>query len=654
MKVPSIIHVDFETRSPVDIKRSGVYPYSSHPDADILCMAWHTSDADPGDTSIWRRGEPFPEFLRWALEKGALLASWNAQFERLLWNRIAVPKYGFPAVKPEQWRCVLASSSYAGFPMSLGAAARYFGADEQKDPFGATLIRKLCYPSGQDESGAPIWNNDPELLSRLEDYCMQDVRTESSLHALLPRLPNTEVAVYHLDQRINDAGVRVDWQLVGYLKSLAEMAVREANNEMKRLTDGAVDSVSQVQRLKKWLISKGHEVMDCSAGTVNKLLQTDNLPSDVRRVLQIRDDSGYSSIAKLNAMQEYRDVDDRIHGLLQYHGAATGRWSGRGPQFQNLPRPSLDTEKTFWLLTDLAEKNVNPETGVKMLHLITPPLEAISRSLRRCLIPGDGNVFYGGDFSSVEARMLAWLSGNSDMVEAFRNGEDVYVQMASRIYGVPAEQVTKDQRFVGKVAVLGLGYGMGANKFYDRTQQEGMNLSFDDACKVVDIYRSVNHKAVEFWHSLQKSAHKAVKDGTAVVMNHPVWLYWECVGSWLTLALPSGRRLWYRNPRIVENDLIVDGYKTSIKQVTEVRLYGGLLAENVVQALCRDLLVNSLMGLERSGFSPVLSVHDEVLCEAPKSKDGVEEFRSILSTPPEWAKDFPLAAEVWSDTRYVK
>lgn len=651
-----MIHADFETRSDVDLAGSGVYVYSSGKNTDVLMLAWY--DQSTGEVKLWKRGDHLPADLFAMVRRGEKIAAWNAQFERVIWNRIAV-RYGFPEVPIENWHCVLAQASYAGFPMSLAKAADFFYAAERKDIAGSELMKRMSRPAGWSD-GRPQWYEDPLSMERLGEYCIQDVRTEMALASLLPRLPDHEVRVYQLDQRINDRGVRADWPLVSFLRDVAIYVQDEVNATIEKLTDGAVDSITKVAKLAKWFRDRGTDLRSCSANDLRELLSRDDVPNDVRKVAQLRVESARSSVAKLDAMLAYRDpVDDRMHGLLQYHGAATGRWAGRGPQPQNLPRVTMpEFKQVFSMVTDACEKGLNPSTAAKLFSLVAPPLEVVSQSLRRCIIPGNGNVFYGGDYAGVEARMLAWLANQTDLVEKFRNGVDVYVDMASRIYGVPGDQVTKEQRRVGKIAILGLGYGMGWSKFQDTAKKAGVHLTDEESETTVRIYRGVHYSITDFWRQINRTAVQAVQTGYAQVIDYPVEISWETVGDWLTLELPSGRRLWYYRPRLEEGiygyDVVVQAYSSVTKGVQEVRLYGGLLTENVVQALCRDLLVHSLLELEKAGFQPVLSIHDEVLCEAPPSEDGILDFEWTLSRKPDWAERFPLKTEIWSASRYEK
>ncbi len=668
-----MIYIDFETRSTVDLKRSGVYPYAAHRDTDIWCMAWAV---DGGEPRLWRAGDPPPAELLARIAAGERLCAWNAQFERLMWDRVAVPRYGFPRVPVEQWECSLARSAACGLAASLGTVAAALGTPQQKDMAGYRLMLQMCKPQAVVD-GAPQWWDDEAKVRALGEYCLQDVRAEQTLHHLLPPLPVQERDVYLFDQRINDRGVNVNWELVSGLQVLAERARVDTNKRVAELTGGAVTSITQTAALTEWLKSRGVDVESISAPVLERALLAE-LPDDVYDLIRLRLETGCSSIAKLQAMLDYRDpTDDRMHGLLQYHGAATGRWAGRGPQPQNLPRVTTREADfvatiTEWLLVTPPKPSHMPlwrpwcrprpilDEAYQKLCLWGPPLRNIAQMLRRCIIARAGAVLYGGDFASVEARMTAFLAGHSDLVDAFRAGRDVYVDMASHIYGVSPDQVTKSMRHIGKIAILGLGYGMGAPKFRATAWKYGIEVSEEESRRAVNTYRNVHYPHVALWKSLQGAAIRAVRDH---VLSAARGLYlpvaFSVEGQWLLAHLPSGRCLRYLNPRLVENeydgvDLMVDSYSSMTKTMEPVKLYGGLLTENVVQALCRDLLVHSMWSVERQGFPVILTIHDEILSEAPPSKDGVEEFKRAMSAVPEWAAGFPLVVEAWSAKSYEK
>lgn len=650
-----MIHIDFETRSPVSLPDCGVYVYASHPQTDIWCMAWATDDAP--EPQLWRPGEPFPAELRARLERGEKLAAWNAQFERIVWNRVAVPRYGFPVVPLDQWECIMARAAQCGLPLHLADVAAALGSPQQKDAEGARLMRRLCQPCSIRPDGTCEWRGTADELAALYRYCQQDVRTEMALSRLLPPLPPDEQRVYQLDQAINDRGFAVDWELVGALVSLSHYAIGRYNERIVQLTSGEVLAVTQTAALKKWLRNRGVGLDSVAAAVLDAKLRDEDWPEDVREVLVLRREGARSSIAKLEALMNYRDVDDRVHGTLQYHGAATGRWAGRGPQPQNFPRSGLGNpggwaEQFQWMLD-----HYGLDVAWSYLNLIHPPLTTISWLLRPCIIAPEGRRLYGGDFASVEARMVAYLAGANEVVEAFRSGKDVYVQMASKIFGVTPDRVTKQQRQVGKIAVLGLGYGMGAARFQAFAAQNGVLMTADEAERIVRLYRDINTPIVELWRSLQRAAILAVRRPGEIITAEaakPVRFFFT--SPWLWMILPSGRRLWYFEPRLEETEagviLVHSGWSSQLRQMVTTRLYGGLLAENLVQAVCRDLLVNAMRNIET--VAPVvLTVHDEILAEGDPDLD-MREFSEAFRTRPEWADDFPLGVETWTDSRYVK
>lgn len=651
-----MIHVDFETRSTVNLPETGVWPYAAHPDTGIWCMAFAIGDEEP---QVWHEGEPFPERLRERIAAGETLASWNAQFERVIWDRVAVPRYGFPPVKLDQWECIMARAARLGFPLHLADAAKFLGLPEQKDLHGAALMRKMCRPRVVVD-GRPVWWDHEEYRKALAAYCAQDVRTERELAHRLPALPEEERRIFLLDARINDRGVGVDWELVDALLVIADLAAADANDKLVQITEGQVTSIHQVAALTNWLRERGVPIDSLAAQNLDTALRLD-WPDDVYEVMKLRREAARTSTAKLEAMKSYRDpVDDRMHGLLQYHGAATGRWSGRGPQPQNFPRPLSDYPYVMaWRMLDVTLKHESIVDAYRRINTFVPPLKFVAHTLRKCLIPHRDKRLYIGDYSAIEARVLAWIAGHHELVQAFARGEDIYVDMASRIYGVPKDAVTKGMRQIGKIAILGLGYGMGAKKFAETAAKAGVDMPVDEAARVVDVYRNTHAPIPHLWWELERAAVEAVrKPGQWVEVRadggpRVAFLYDQ---TWLLMELPSGRCLHYYLPSIEQVNgrpqLSYLAWSNILRGPEQVRLYGGLLAENLVQATARDLLVHSMFTLEREGFEIVLTVHDEIVAENCPGQ--LEAFRSGFASLPYWAHGLPIAVEVMEAERYEK
>lgn len=645
---PMTVSVDFETRSTIDLRRTGVYKYAQDKNTDVWCMAYAFDDEDP---LVWTPGQPIDQKLVDHIESKGELRAWNANFERTIWNEILVTRYGWPKTTVEQWVCTASEARAMALPGSLEMAAQVLGVQQQKDKEGANLMLRMARPRRFDESGAPIWWDVPERVNRLIEYCQQDVRTEVAIAKAIRRLTSFETEVFNLDQTINDRGVKLDKKLAKAAKALAEKATLEANRALYDLTNGKVSKVSNVGRLTAWLREQGLEVASLGKDQIKSLQAT--ATGDAAHALALRTDAGKSSVAKIETMLDAVCKDGRIRGLLLYHGAATGRWAGRLVQPQNFPRGNISDPETYIPL-------VLSRSGTEIAAL-APPLEVISSLLRAMLIAEDGHRLIAADFAAIEARVLAWLANEELLLETFRNGGDVYKVMASKVYGVAPGDIDKNQRQLGKMAILGLGYGMGAKKFTDSCVKAGIDLSEEQAKSVVQLYRNTNRKITTFWSALNSAVISAVKEPGSVHNVGPI--KYTSRGGYLWCVLPSKRPLAYAKPKIVEREtpwgttneaVSFEGMDSFTKKWERHDLYGGLLAENVTQAVARDIMADAMVRLEKKGYPLILSVHDEVVAEVPDGFGSVAEFESLMCQVPDWAAGCPIDAEGYESTRYRK
>lgn len=650
------VSIDFETRSIVDLRRTGVVPYAQHPSTLLWLMAVAFGDEDPiliyPPTNEWGVPEAAQRLVD-HINAGGELHAWNAMFERTLWKYSLTWRMGWPEPKLEQWHCTMARAAACGLPQSLDQAAKVLKMKEQKDTEGHNLMMRMSRPRSYNSDGSPVWWDVPERLDRLGKYCQQDVRTERAIKNLLPALPPNERKIWLLDQTINDRGILLDKPLATAARDCAEKAATEANNRLEALTEGAVQSVTAVADITAWINKQGVSCDSIAKAAVSALLQTE-LTKNVEEVLSIRAEAGKSSNAKIDSMLEYSSAGDgRMHGLLAYHGAATGRWAGRGPQPQNFPRGTVAFAE--------AQIPLVLEGNVEAMDLIAPPLETISSMLRNMIVAAPGHRLVVADYASIEARVLAWVAGETRMLEAFRTGKDPYKLMASDIYEVPMSQVSKEQRAVGKAAVLGLGYQMGADKFQAQQALAGVALDWAFGKKVVDTYRQKNRMISALWNKLDSCAVDAVRTpGCTAFVNG---ITFQRIGDWLYMILPSGRKLTYHDVRIVPREtpwgevrdsVQCSGFNSVTRQWQRQYLYGGLLTENAVQAIARDLMAEAMLRIDAMGYPVVLTVHDEVVSEAPEGFGSVKEFEEHMVELPEWARGLPVAAEAWEGARYRK
>ena len=634
-----VVSIDFETRSAVDLRKTGVYKYASDPSTDIWCMAYKAPWSD--DVLVWLPGDEIDTHLEDWIIAGGLLSAWNANFERTIWNEIMVSRYQWPRTSIKQWRCTMAQASAMGLPRALGQAASVLGVEEQKDKTGAALMLRMARPRKVNADGSYTWWNTKDKIDTLVAYCRQDVRTELSVAETLNDMPDSERRLYQLDQRINDRGVKVDLDLIERVSKLANFASENIDAEIKRLTNGQVKAATNAMDLTAWLRSYGLQVKSVDKQTVTRMLGMEKLHPIIKQVLRLRQDGAKSSTAKYEAMVNAANADDRMRGLLMYHGAATGRWSGRLVQPQNFPRPQKKQAELDEIIAKLkADEDVSEYGAGTVLA---------SDLLRSMLIAEDGHRLMFADYSAIEARVLAWVAGQTDLVETFRKGGDVYKEMASAIYNINVENVTDGQRQVGKMAILGCGYGMGGKRFAEQCATMGINVDEDEAKRIVSVYREKNNRIAQYWRDSEDEFVEMVKEAGRV----------RSVG----LLLPSGRSLTYHNPRIIQRETPwgamrdtaqVDTLNSVTRQWVSQIIWGGLLTENVVQATARDLMATAMMALELKGYNVILSVHDEIISEVPDDFGSLEEMIEIMTRVPAWADGCPVNAEGKEGKRYRK
>lgn len=701
-----VLSIDFETRSTVDLKATGVYPYAEHPHTDVWCMAWAFNDEAP---ALWRPGQDLPDRIVQHVHAGGEVRAWNAQFERIMWNWCCVPKYGWPTLTIGQVVDTAVEAATMGLPRSLDGAAKALRVDHQKDDAGYSLMLRLCRPRRVERDGTPVWWDEPAKLEKLYAYCLQDVRVERDIATRLRRQTPMERKLYELDQRMNDRGIALDAALVERATAIALEGVRRANAELAALTGGAVGAVTQNGRMLEYLRAQGLDVDSIDKATVRELLAGD-LPEALRRVLTIRAEAGRSSVAKLRAMQECVCRDGRIRGMLFFYGASTGRWSGRLVQPQNFPRGDVADPEQY-IPTVLSG-------DYDLLDLQAPPLAIISSLLRACLVAGEDRALIAADYAAIEARVLNWLAGQDDYVALFASGKDVYKVNAAKLYGIPEDDVQKfPHRQTGKFQELGCGYQMGAKKAVTAAKDVyGLELTPEKAKEIVRGYRETHDKVVQFWYDAEDACKRAMATpGARVPFGAHDRLAAVVSGSYLCVVLPSGRALYYPGPRLVQAEtpwskeareeaeawnvraarlrageltdeeradppphewrepkpVPAPEYRDQIefsavdavtKRWGRERTYGGKLVENIVQAVSRDLMAEAMLRVESAEFPPILTVHDEVVAEVTQYDDDAPEeaaallpqFEQLLAEVPSWAEGCPIAVEGWMGQRYRK
>lgn len=650
------LHLDFETESTADLKRTGAWVYSRDPRTQVRVMAYWFSDwAHPG---VWKRGDPFPqEVIDHVLDDGEI-HGWNVLFEFCVWNNVLTRDHpNVPPLRLEQCVDTMAAAAYWGLPLSLDRAGPALGSPHVKDKAGHGLMlrmsrpRRLCPLTGDPEWWA---DSDPFKLNQLIDYCWQDVRTEAWISDHVPPLPIVERATWLMDARMNLRGIMIDRPLIQRFLAITDQEVASLSRLMHEKTGGAVKSVTEVAKLTRWVRDQGVTIEGLAKDDIVELLNDPTLPAHVREVVQIRREAAKTSTAKLRAMLDAADTDDRVRGSAVYYGAnRTGRWAGRLIQIQNFPRgqKGLDPKTVI----DLVNAGVMGEALAFLVGF--PVLDCVSAALRGCLVAAPGNELVSCDYSAVEARVIAWLAGQVDILDVFARGDDVYVFTANRIG-------SKDRQ-LGKVAVLGLGFGMGHEKFVATAKTYGLTLTLEFAKSVVQAWRGANDKIVSFWYDLERAC--------VAALEHPSLTFRAGVNDCLEIRmakgklagalliiLPSGRHLVYRNARLEWHDgkrsIVYDGINQYTRKWEPLRTYGGKLAENVTQAVARDLMRDALLAAENDNFEPVATVHDEGVIEiqAARAERAYRRMRATMSQAPQWAPGLPLDGAGWHGTRYRK
>ena len=636
-----IYSIDFETRSIVDLKEQGLDIYANHESTEMLCIAFGTSvDLVYIYSGKSTDGVDLQKLLNHVREGGKIQA-WNAMFEYAIWNCVCVPKYGWPELKLTQVVDSMAIAAANNVPQSLEDAAIFMDAAHKKDNIGAKLIQKLCKPLKNGN-----FNNDPELLTQLMLYCQKDVMAEMSVVSKLRGLSAKEQAIWELTQRINLRGVPVVPKELSNACTAVLSAQGAIDQELLALTGC---KPSERAKLLAWLNAHGADMKDLTADTVTKKLSEEFISKNVRRALELRQEGSQTSVAKYAKMLEIQR-NGRIRNTLVYHGASTGRWSSRGGlNLQNIARPVLGDAQIEGAIPRVFGQGVGT-------------MSELSSLVRSALKAPDKQAFVDVDFSSIENRVGVWLAGQKDKVELFRQGLDEYKTFASTsLYKIPYDQVTKEHRQIAKSAVLGCMFGQGAKGLVEYASGMGVNITPVQAKQAVDAYRLSYAKVKNLWYQCEEAAINAVQTpGTAFDAGSKVRLKVSNDALWM--ILPSKRLICWQRPEVKlvmtpwgaeKLGVTVHSQNTYTRQWGRNQLIGSSIFQSATQGLARDFLAHAMLNLEEAGYQVINSIHDEVLLLA-ESASVLDDVVAIMTTPPDWAPDMPLAAEGWTGERYRK
>ena len=632
------MHLDIETYSSAALPKCGVYRYCDAPDFEILLLSYAFDDA-PVVTVDMACGESLPDEFLHALEDPTVLKiAHNAAFERVCFS-----KHLGHWLDPAQWRCTMVMAWYRTLPGKLADVAVALDVAEKKMEEGKDLIRYFSVPCRPTQANGGRTRNlprhAPEKWATYKAYNAQDVETERAVyHALLRHpLPEHEWALYALDQRINDRGVRVDRLLVKNAMAVDQTFSERAFQRAKALT--GLENPGSVSQLKAWLADQEIPMESLAKRVVQDTARSAD--GIVKELLELRLELSRTSVKKYESMARCICRDGRVHGLLQFGGAArTFRWAGRLVQAQNLPQNHLPD---LSLARDVVRSG--DEEQLEVLFGSVPG--TLSELIRTAFIPKDGCRFIVADFSAIEARVLAWLAGEEWVLEEFRGKGKIYEATASRMFHIPQETIVRghpnyEYRQKGKQATLSCGYGGGVGAL----KAMGAKMPEEEMQPLVDAWRAANAHIVRFWNALGNAASEVIERQNSVRVGK-VTVYRK--EGHLLIRLPGGRDLCYLSPRFVTNRFGSRGIgylaPAANGRMALQETFGGKLAENCTQSIARDLLAHAMLSLEAAGYPIVFHVHDEAVMEVPDGQGSVEEACRVMAIPPDWARDLPLRAE---------
>ena len=654
------LHIDIETYSSVDLAKAGVYKYAESEDFTVLLFAY-SYDGGPVIVLDLTRQDLPSQIIKDLKDPNVLKKAHNAQFERVclsayLRNMGELHQY----LQPEGWYCTMVHSSMCGLPSSLKQVGDALGLAEDKKKLatGQSLIRYFCMPCKPTKANGGRTRNhpedDPQKWQEFIRYNQRDVETEMEIEQRLLSLykvPDLELSRYWLDQSISDLGVRVDMDLVHKVLDYGKVHQQQVLDEGERLSGVSISSVTQ---LKAWIKEKtGQTITSLTKATMDDLIANQSNPT-VKRVLELRKESGKISVKKYDVFERAVCEDGRIHGILQFYGARTGRWAGRLIQPQNLPRNSFDD-------FDQARVLVKTEDW-DLLDMLYPSLnDVFSTLIRTALIPSEGKAYAVADYSAIEARVIAWLADERWRMDAFHNGKDIYCQSASMMFGVPVEKHGQNShlRKKGKVAELACGYGgnIGALKAFGADK---MGLTETDMADIISKWRSASPNICLLWKTFDRMVSRAVKLPGRPIQG-PKGITFTVRDSLLEVKLPSSRCLIYQNPRFETEAgfgtrFTFDGLNQTTRKWEPISTWGGKLTENIVQAIARDCLAIALDRMAAKGYLPVMHIHDEVVVEVPSAdrEEHLKAVEDIMAEPIPWAEGLELTAAGFTADYYQK
>ena len=655
------LSIDLETYSSVPINKSGAYKYIQSHDFEILLLAYSVDNA-PVEIIDLAQGETIPDWLNDAIKSPEYIKhAYNAVFEITCLSKF----YGLQ-LPINQWRDTMLHGLYCGYTAGLDATGEALGLaeDKKKLSIGKALIRYFCVPCKPTKVNGGRTRNfpkhDPDKWNLFKEYCKGDVIAEMEIERRLSNfpVPDDVQKQWETDLIINSRGVAVDIALVQGALKIAADTTEKLKAEAIQIS--GLKNPNSVSQLSKWLESEtGNPVVNLQKDTVNRMLKSGEVTGKAARMLKIRQELGKTSTKKYDAIVDCICDDGRIRGLLQFYGASrTGRWSGRLVQIQNLARTYIDVN-----LLPLARQVVKNGNSEQLKILFGSHMNTLSQLIRTSFISSADKILVDADFSSIEARVVAWLANESWKIKAFQDGKDIYCETASAMFGVPVEKhgANSELRQKGKIAELACGYG-GSSGALIAMGALDMGIEEKDLPDIVTRWRGANKNIVRLWYAVEKAALTTIQTGKRTSVNNLIFTREFDSDNdldFLTITLPSGRKLYYAHPELDQNAwgsplMLYWGVNQTTKQWSLIDTFGGKLTENITQSIARDCLAVAIERLESAGYPIIFHVHDEVVIECDKDKADLNKVVEIMKTPTTWAQGLPIDADGWTGNFFRK
>jgi DNA polymerase len=648
------VFIDFETYSDVDFE-GGADVYAAHPSTDIICLSHRYIDDEGHETAYMYRpyeGDDIPNNLFTAIKAGIVIHAQNVWFEKCIWKHVC-RRRGWPQPHYSQWRDTMAKSAMHAIPLGLEKAAEALHLDEGKDSGGKALIKRLSMPV----KGRRITRNeDPLSYAKMYKYCDQDTVVEKAISDKLLDLKDHEQKYWFINQRINERGIPIDKTACQVIYKNIEKEIEYFQHKATEISGGYFTTLNQGKRITLWLQQFGIHLPNFQAQTIKEALdgKYGALSGPALEILTLRQSAGKSSTKKYASMIACCSEDNRVRGTMLYHGAHTGRDAGRLIQPHNFAKPTFKIKDMDELVQDLIlmdRREIEKKYEETFMNIA-------SSALRGMIKAPKGKKFYVADYNAIEVRVLFYLAGCDSGLAAYRNGLDIYVEMAAELYKKAAADITESERWYGKTIILGAGFGLGAGGFVNTCANFGIKVNLDFAQEAISSYRGKYPEVVALWNGVEKAAIGAMKLGRETFYRD---IKFKHIGNFLYCKLPQGRLIAYPYPKLeqvrtpwgaVKEQLT---YRTMRDNFwTRDSTYGGKLVENIVQATARDFMVHGVINLEANGYPVIAMIHDEIISEVDEDYGSIQEFELAMCVDAPWGPGCPILAKGKQLSRYQK